>query len=204
MNKEEITVYVEGEERLIPISASVGSAGFDLRSRISLVIEPGETVLIPCGIRLAMPEDIEAQVRPRSGLSLRTSLRIPNTTGTIDSDFRDEICIIAENTNSLYFDGSILVKDPELATKLHQEYRPIQFSEYFRKKTGQHLPFGVSDHTLYLDEGGHPVGSIYIEDGDRIAQLVFAKVIHPEFVPVDKVSEIGLNRGGGFGSSGHS
>ena len=74
-NKESIIVYIEGQEDLLPVTASAGSSGFDLRSRLSLVIEPGETVLIPSGIRLAMPEGIEAQVRPRSGLSLRTSLR---------------------------------------------------------------------------------------------------------------------------------
>ena len=203
MNNETIIVYVEGDKDLIPVTASAGSAGFDLRSRSSLVIEPGETVLIPNGIRFAMPEGIEAQVRPRSGLSLRTSLRIPNAPGTIDSDFRDEVCIIAENTNSLYFDGSILLKDPDLAEKMHQEYTPIHFSEYFRRKTGHYLAFGVSDHTLYLDKAGHPVGSIYIEAGERIAQVIFAKVIHPEFKQVDKVADIGRNRGGGFGSSGY-
>lgn len=204
MNQKLITVYIEGERELVPEAASPGSAGFDLRSRLSLVIEPGETVLIPNGIRLAMPAGIEAQVRPRSGLSLRSSLRIPNAPGTIDSDFRDEICVIAENTNSLFFDGSILVKDPDLAGKLHQEYKPIQFSEYFRKKTGKYLPFGVTDHTIYLDQAGHPVGSIYIEAGERIAQLVFVEVIHPEFKLVDEIAEIGQNRGGGFGSSGNS
>ena len=105
---EKISVYIEGTEDLIPVAASSGSAGFDLRSRLSLVIEPGETVLVPSGIRLALPDGVEAQVRPRSGLSLRTSLRIPNTPGTIDSDFRDEDSILAENTNPLFFDGSIL------------------------------------------------------------------------------------------------
>ena len=200
--KEKITVYIEGTEDLIPDAASSGSAGFDLRSRLSLVIEPGETVLVPSGIRLALPDGVEAQVRPRSGLSLRTSLRIPNTPGTIDSDFRDEVCIIAENTNPLFFDGSILLREPKLAKKLHQECTPIQFSDYFRKKTGEYLPFGVSDHTLYLDQNGHPLGSIYFEAGERIAQMVFLEVLHPEFMKVDSVAEIGENRGGGFGSSG--
>ncbi len=204
MNRKLITIYLEADQGLIPEAASAGSAGFDLRSRQSLIIEPGETVLIPTGVRLAMPAGIEAQIRPRSGLSLRSSLRIPNSPGTIDSDFRDEICIIAENTNSLFFDGSILVRNPELISTLHEESKPIQFSEYFRKKTGKYLPFGVSDHTIYLDKKGHPIGSIYIEAGERMAQLVFAEVIHPEFKLVNKVSEIGQNRGGGFGSSGNN
>ncbi|MDD2426849.1 MAG: aminotransferase [Eubacteriales bacterium] len=204
MTKENKTVYIEGDAQLVPETASAGSAGFDLRSSLSLVIEPGETVLIPSGIRLAMPEGLEAQVRPRSGLSLRTSLRIANSPGTIDSDYRDEVCVIAENTNSLFFDGSILIKDPDLASRLHQECRPVQFSEYFRKKTGNDLPFGMTDHTLYLDQNDHPVGSIYIEAGDRIAQLVFVEVIHPDIKLVDEVAKIGQNRGGGFGSSGIS
>ena len=165
------------------------------------MIEPGETVLVPSGIRLALPDGVEAQVRPRSGLSLRTSLRIPNTPGTIDSDFRDEVCIIAENTNPLFFDGSILLREPKLAKQLHQNVLPYNSVITFGKN--RRVPsFWCVGPYFVSGSNGHPLGSIYIEAGERIAQMVFLEVLHPEFMKVDSVAEIGENRGGGFGSSG--
>jgi dUTP pyrophosphatase len=64
------------------------------------------------------------------------------------------------------------------------------------------LPFGLHDPTIYIDANGHPLGSLYIEKGDRIAQLIFSKTEVPEFVVVDEVASIGSDRGGGFGSTG--
>lgn len=59
---------------------------------------PKETKLIPTGIKVAIPDGYEMQVRPRSGLSLKTKLRIANSPGTVDADYRNEIGIIVENT----------------------------------------------------------------------------------------------------------
>lgn len=88
----------------LPEYETLGAAGMDVRSNISVSLRPGETKLIPTGIFVAIPFGYEIQVRPRSGLSLKTKFRIANTPGTIDSDYRGELCIIAENTGETEID----------------------------------------------------------------------------------------------------
>jgi dUTP pyrophosphatase len=76
-----------------------GSAGLDLCADIAqeLRLEPMERALIPTGIALALPQGFEAQVRPRSGLALKEGLTMANSPGTIDSDYRGEVQLIAIN-----------------------------------------------------------------------------------------------------------
>ncbi|MBO4928637.1 MAG: dUTP diphosphatase [Clostridiales bacterium] len=95
----EIFVEKISEEAILPAYAHDGDAGMDLYSVSDVVIAPGETVLIHTGLKFAIPKGYEVQVRPRSGLSLNTPLRIPNAPGTIDSGYRGEICVILENTS---------------------------------------------------------------------------------------------------------
>lgn len=87
------------DEKLLPEYASLGAAGADLRAFLEedLVILPGTSALIPTGIRLAIPEGYEIQVRPRSGLALKNQITVLNTPGTIDSDYRGEIGVILIN-----------------------------------------------------------------------------------------------------------
>jgi dUTP pyrophosphatase len=82
-----------------PALATAGSAGFDLRAALqsALTLRPGERRLIPTGVAVAIPTGYEGQVRPRSGLALRHGLTLLNSPGTIDSDYRGEICVIAIN-----------------------------------------------------------------------------------------------------------
>jgi len=91
---------VPGAEDLpLPSYASEGAAGLDLRAALPsrLVLGPGERALIPTGLRLAVPAGYEAQVRPRSGLALRHGIVLPNSPGTIDSDYRGEVQVILWN-----------------------------------------------------------------------------------------------------------
>ncbi|HEX9426883.1 MAG TPA: dUTP diphosphatase [Candidatus Polarisedimenticolia bacterium] len=83
----------------LPEQATPGSAGFDLRASLPapLVLEPGRRALVPTGFSIALPQGYEAQVRPRSGLALREGLTLLNSPGTIDSDYRGEIAVIAIN-----------------------------------------------------------------------------------------------------------
>jgi len=76
-----------------------GSSGMDLMAFIDnpIKIKPSESVLIPTGISIAVPEDTEVQIRPRSGLAAKSSISVLNTPGTIDSDYRGEIKIILFN-----------------------------------------------------------------------------------------------------------
>ncbi len=196
-------VYIELEEgAVIPTRASTHAAGFDLCAAEDAVIEPCQTVLVSTGIRLAMPPGLEAQVRPRSGLSLRTKLRISNSPGTIDADYRGLVSVICENTASLFDPIPYLLKHPEELNDFNKRYKGIPAATYFRNRTGRTLPFGIHDPTIFVDANGHPIGSLYIRKGDRIAQLIFAEFAVPEFVIVDDVTSIGSDRGGGFGSTG--
>ena len=99
---EEIPVKVvrlRGRRWDLPTPATAFSAGVDLRADIDepIKLEPGQTVAIPTGIAIALPEGWEAQVRPRSGLALKHSLGLLNSPGTIDSDYRGEIKVLLTN-----------------------------------------------------------------------------------------------------------
>lgn len=97
----EIEVFIEKcrEGATLPSYARAGDAGMDICAAEDIVIRPGETVIIPTGLKLAIPEGYEIQVRPRSGVSFKTPLRLSNSPGTIDSGYRDELGIIMTNTS---------------------------------------------------------------------------------------------------------
>jgi dUTP pyrophosphatase len=85
----------------LPFYATSGAAGADIRASIpekkSVVVKAGERILIPTGIQMEIPNGYEIQVRPRSGLSLKSSLLVVNSPGTIDCDYRGEVNIIIGN-----------------------------------------------------------------------------------------------------------
>ena len=95
-------VYVEtcSDDIVLPEYSNIGDAGMDVKAAEDVIIFPGETKIVPTGLKMAIPEGYEIQVRPRSGLSLKTPLRIANTPGTIDSGYRDEIGIIISNCSN--------------------------------------------------------------------------------------------------------
>ncbi len=94
-----------GEGLPLPGYAGPGASGLDLRAAVAapLHLAPGERRLVPTGIAIAVPEGFEAQVRPRSGLALRSGVVLPNAPGTIDSDFRGEVQVIVMNLGSETF-----------------------------------------------------------------------------------------------------
>ncbi len=83
----------------LPKYKTEGSSGMDLKALIEnpIIIKPQSYVLIPTGLSIAIPEDTEIQIRPRSGLAAKSSISVLNTPGTIDSDYRGEIKIILFN-----------------------------------------------------------------------------------------------------------
>ncbi|MFC2170932.1 dUTP diphosphatase [Calditrichota bacterium] len=85
-----------------PKAMSPGAAGMDIFAAVSeeTILNPGETTAIPTGFAVAVPEGFELQVRPRSGLALKSSIIIPNSPGTIDSDYRGEVKIILSNISN--------------------------------------------------------------------------------------------------------
>ncbi len=152
------------EEAVLPKYANDGDAGMDLYSCADILVHPGESVLVPTGLKMAIPYGYEVQIRPRSGISFKTTLRVPNTPGTIDCGYRDEVNVIIYNAS-------------------------------IREDASDDSPFTLNDI-------GCKHGTYLIRKGDRIAQMVMAKVEYAALNVVDSVTDIGSNRGGGFGSSG--
>lgn len=153
MKNENITIYYENNVSCSglgppPMRLTEGSTGYDLRSSEDLSILPGEFKLVKTGLKFrSIPENIDVQIRSRSGLALKYGIFVLNGPGTVDSDYKGEICVILANFGKSTFD---------------------------------------------------------ITRGDRIAQMVFAQVIHPNFLfnsdlTLEEVSSRGEK---GFGSTG--
>jgi dUTP pyrophosphatase len=90
-----------GQDLPLPAYESAGAAGMDLRAAVAdgdpAVLRPGARAVVPTGLAIALPRGFEAQVRPRSGLALRSGVVPLNTPGTIDSDYRGEVKVILIN-----------------------------------------------------------------------------------------------------------
>jgi len=130
----------------LPEYATSGSSGMDLRAFLTepIVLDPMQRILVPTGLFIALPENWEAQVRPRSGLAIKQGITCLNSPGTIDADYRGELKVILIN--------------------LSKESQTIQ-------------------------------------DGDRIAQIVFQSVDKVTWQQVEQLDE--TKRGaGGFGHTG--
>jgi dUTP pyrophosphatase len=86
---------INRSQHSLPEYQTTGSAGMDLRASIpeAITLQPLERKLIPTGLFIALPESYEAQIRPRSGLSIKRGLTLVNAVGTIDSDYRGEIMV---------------------------------------------------------------------------------------------------------------
>jgi len=90
------------EDLPLPAYATAGSVGLDLCAAVDreLLLAPGARLRVPTGIRIALPQGYEGQIRPRSGLALRYGLVLPNAPGTIDPDYRGEIQVILWNAGA--------------------------------------------------------------------------------------------------------
>jgi dUTP pyrophosphatase len=130
----------------LPARASAGSSGYDLRAAVErpLVLPPGGRALVPTGLVLEIPAGWEGQVRPRSGLAVRSGVTVLNAPGTVDSDYRGEVQVALVN-------------------------------------------LGAAPYT--------------VERGDRVAQLVFARIAAAAWEEAATLAESGRGAGG-FGSTG--
>ena len=101
-------MWDEGADRDLGLPAyeSAGAAGADLRAnfpegqRDGVTVAPGGRVLVPTGLRIAIPQGFEVQLRPRSGLALKHGITLPNSPGTIDSDYRGPLGVIVMNAGA--------------------------------------------------------------------------------------------------------
>lgn len=112
----------------LPKYETTGSAGMDLLAAISepLIIKPGEVKLIKTGIAIALEIGFEAQVRPRSGLALKNGITVLNTPGTIDSDYRGEVCVILINHSQTDFK---IERGMRIAQMIIAEYKQAKIVE---------------------------------------------------------------------------
>ena len=94
----EVPISVENEQS-IPYYGSELAAGADVKAHLTedVIIAPGESLLVPTGVKFAIPEGYEIQIRPRSGLALKSQITVLNTPGTIDADYRGEVKVILIN-----------------------------------------------------------------------------------------------------------
>lgn len=102
------------------------SAGMDLRANLDepITLEPMQRCMVPTGLFMALPEGYEAQVRPRSGLAIKKGVTVLNTPGTIDADYRGEICVILINLSNEPF----VINDGErVAQMIISRYEQVQW-----------------------------------------------------------------------------
>lgn len=95
--KVEVKRLPHGAALPLPAYATAGAAGMDVVSAEEVTIDPGARHAVATGLALAIPQGYEIQVRPRSGLALKHGITVPNTPGTIDSDYRGELKVILIN-----------------------------------------------------------------------------------------------------------
>lgn len=115
----ETTLYIKkiSEDAKLPQYAHVGDAGMDLFSIQEAIIAPGAVALIQTGIKIQLPPNTEAQIRPRSGLALKNSITVLNTPGTIDEGYRGEIGVILINHGKKSFKVEKHMKIAQMVVK---------------------------------------------------------------------------------------
>ena len=112
----------------IPIYKTEGSSGMDLMALTEdkIVIKPNKSALVPTGLSVAIPNDTEIQIRPRSGLAAKSSISVLNTPGTIDSDYRGELKVILFNHGDKEF---IINNGDRIAQMVLVPILKVQFEE---------------------------------------------------------------------------
>ncbi len=100
----------------LPAYQTAMSAGMDLRANLDdpITLQPMQRCMVPTGLFIALPEGFEAQVRPRSGLAIKKGVTVLNTPGTIDADYRGEVCVILINLSNEPF----VIKDGERVAQM--------------------------------------------------------------------------------------
>ena len=137
----EIPVVLCREDAKLPTYATNGAGAMDIYSPEEYTIECGKTVIIPIGIKVAIPHGYGLLIQPRSGMSSRMKIRIPNTPGLIDEDYHEEIGVIVENTDQQVKDVDIdPVSDHTDLIKLHGSPITIGKGERFAQMRLVEIP----------------------------------------------------------------
>jgi len=112
----------------LPNYMTEGSAGMDLYAAVvePVFIDPMSTALVPTNLKIELPVGFEAQIRPRSGLAIRNKIILPNSPGTIDSDYRGEIKVIMLNLGAERF---VVNRGDRIAQMVVSEYKRVDWEE---------------------------------------------------------------------------
>ncbi|QGQ96280.1 dUTP diphosphatase [Paenibacillus psychroresistens] len=126
--KVEIKRLPGNEDIVLPQKMSDLASGFDLYAAVAepLTLNPGERVLVPTGFAIAMPAELEAQIRPRSGLAFKHGITALNSPGTIDADYRGEIKVLLINHGKEAF---IIQRNERISQMVFQIVPQIQLEE---------------------------------------------------------------------------
>ncbi|MEF7437531.1 dUTP diphosphatase [Paenibacillus lautus] len=116
------------EDVKLPVKMSELAAGFDLHAAVQepVVLSPGERKLIPTGFAIAMPAELEAQIRPRSGLAYKHGITCLNAPGTIDADYRGEVKVLLVNLGQEPF---AIERNERIAQMVFKTVPAVQFTE---------------------------------------------------------------------------
>ena len=182
-NEMNVNIKRLSPDAQIPAYAHATDAGFDLVASEDVIIEPGETACVPTGLAFEIPEGYEMQIRPRSGITLKTPLRVQ--LGTVDAGYRGEVGVIVDNI------GQKIGEETTFYKLVDGYWEETEKAEFF---------------DLELDD--YRYGSVFVPEntckirkGDRIAQALIKPVEQAVFTEVDALGD--SDRGaGGFGSSG--
>ena len=119
---------VNKSSNALPAYATPGSAGMDLRANIDekQILQPMERKIIPTGLYIELPIGYEAQIRPRSGMAYKKGLSIPNSPGTIDSDYRGEVGVIVINLSK---EDIVIEPGDRIAQMVIARYEQIEWTQ---------------------------------------------------------------------------
>lgn len=180
--------------------ATERSAGVELYATEDMVLLPGEQAIIPTGLRIALPDDMELQIRSKSGRAAKERLVVSNSPGTIDGDYRGEIGVIVQNLNPVITLDELSVMLGMIRNYVHDHFA-AGITNYHRMVIGSEEPqvhAGADYDCCPVDEANR---TVYIKKGQKLAQGVFAYYASPQEIEVSELDE--TKRGaGGFGSSG--
>ncbi|TYS25166.1 deoxyuridine 5'-triphosphate nucleotidohydrolase [Bacillus subtilis] len=166
-----------------PAYAHATDAGFDLVAAADVIIEPGATACVPTGLAFEIPEGYEMQIRPRSGITLKTKLRVQ--LGTVDAGYRGEVGVVVDNI------AQRTGEEDTIYVFVDGDWNETEKSEFFDPELR-----GYRYGSVFVPENTYK-----IRKGDRIAQAVIKPVEQAVFTEVDVLGD--SDRGaGGFGSSG--
>lgn len=145
------------DDAIIPTKAHPSDSGYDLYANEDVIIEPGETVIVKTGIAVELPAGYEAQIRPRSGITAKTKLRVQ--LGTIDQDYRGEVGVIVDNINSFSADNF------------------VSLLTYIDGKTGLDNSGGLYGEGTYLIRKGEKIAQLVVQ---HLPQIIAEEVYNLE------------------------